>query len=156
MKRGFTLVELLLVMGIMAVLFSIGTISFFGQQGNANVAQGVGILVADMRSQQTKAMTGTTYQGASQDGYGIHFESDTYTLFVGDTYSSSDPSNSVVELPGGTSISASTFAGNQVVFLRASGEVSGYVLGQDYVELTAGNKTTRVRVNELGVVVEGI
>lgn len=158
LKLGFTLVELLLVMGIMGVLFSIATIGFFGVQGKYSEAQGVQLLVADMRSQQTKAMTGVMNGANVPDGYGIHFGIDSYTLFAGTSYDSMSSSNAVVNLPAGITFSADGFANGNVVFLRASGEVSGYVQDADYVDLTSGssNTTTRVKVNRLGVVVEGI
>jgi prepilin-type N-terminal cleavage/methylation domain-containing protein len=162
-KKGFTLVELLLVMGILGVLFSIMTISYFGTQGKNLLVQGADILVADMRSQQTKAMAGSTPTSATaQAGYGIHFDDTSYTLFTGDTFTSGAATNAVVDLPADVRISASTFPGGSthgnLVFLRASGEVKNYTSGQDYVELTNGssNTTQRIRVNALGVVVEGI
>lgn len=161
MRKGFTLVELLLVIGILAVLFSIMTISYFGVQGKNVLSQAVGIMVADMRSQQTKAMAGVVPgNGELQAGYGIHFSVNSYTLFIGDTYAGGAPTDAVVQLPAGVSITASNFpTGGNLVFMRASGEMKDYAGGQEYyVDVTSAgsNETRRIRLNRLGVVTEGI
>lgn len=155
---GFTLIELIIVMGILAVLFTIGSIGFFRTQGATYLTEAVDTLVADMNTQQTKAMAGASADGTLIPGYGVHFETTTYTLFTGTSYSAGAATNIVIPLPDNVDVMVAGFTNRTLVYARASGEVSGYVTNQDYVDLrsTVTGETKRIRVNALGVVVEGI
>ncbi|MEK9201506.1 MAG: prepilin-type N-terminal cleavage/methylation domain-containing protein, partial [Patescibacteria group bacterium] len=85
-QSGYTLIELVIVMGIIVLLFGFTTINLGGVARVTSVNETVDLLTADIRGQQTKAMTGSG-DGTSGSSYGIYFQTDQYTLFRGTTYS---------------------------------------------------------------------
>lgn len=81
-KNGFTLVELLLVVSIIAVLSSFLIPGFSNYIDNQNVLQASEILKSDLRSAQSKALTGV---GAYSSGilyWGIKIPSDNATSYI--------------------------------------------------------------------------
>src|SRR5687768_9752938 len=79
--RGFTLIELMLVIAIIASLMGITTMSLTGAQQKSSMNATLGIFISDIRAQQLKAMVGDTEGRATSDTYGISFQSTKYTLF---------------------------------------------------------------------------
>lgn len=157
MKKGFTLIELILVMGILGILLSIFTVGLVSTQTRSIHRQAVTTLAADLKAQQTKAMTGAVKDGVSPPGYGVYFLADRYVLFGGLIYDPGDNTNFEVLLPEGVSVGNITLTDNQVVFERVEGSVRGYTAGSDYVEIVgAGGEVSRLRLNRLGVIIEGI
>lgn len=149
MRRAFTVIELIVVMGIVAVI--VGAISFNLLSGQRQVVK-TGIVeqvVADIRSQQSKTMIGDG-SGAS---FGVHFGSNFYTLFTGSTYNVNDSSNFVVNMDNNIQFTT-TFAGGNIVFTPVSGEVTNYQTGQDTLtEIDATDNTFHIlHVNKYGVV----
>lgn len=114
--KGLTIVELLVVMAIAIILWGISTIVFIRPQEVVNLDATVATLTADMKAQQTKAMSGD----AGSD-YGIHLETNSYTLFVGSTYDSSDPNNFAVNVDNPIQITDVTFPGSNLIFQKGSG-----------------------------------
>lgn len=150
--RGFTVVEMLLVMGIIAVLFAIVSISLSGMIPKANLNSSADTAIVDVRQQQLKAMYSET-EGTTPSEFGIHFENSTYTLFKGNTYAAADPTNTPNDLGAGIQFST-TFANSQVVFNRKSGEILNFVPGNNTVTIndTITNKQTVLTFNKYGVV----
>lgn len=150
-NRGFTIVELLLIMGIISILVGIVTINLLKVQHNTSVSTAVDTLIADMKGQQVKAMNGAS-AGSSGDSYGISFQGNKYVLFHGST----DPHDSTdfsVPLDTNISISSTTFPSNTVVFLQRSGEVCASSCSNTIVvSNTAGSEQLKIDVNRYGVV----
>ena len=153
-KNGFALVELIVIMGFMAILAGIVIVNIGRSQHQSNVIQVVDILIADLRSQQTKAMAGATVNGVVPDGYGIYFETDNYTMFAGASYNPSEPSNAQVAVPSPVFISATTLSGNTVVFSSRNGEINGFIPGLDSITIanSANGSTNTIQLNQYGVV----
>ncbi len=149
---GFTLIELVVVMGILLMLFGFASFSLVNVQRKTSVSSTADNLVSDMATQQTKAMLGAGSSGG--DSYGIYFQSDKYTLFKGTTYSASDPNNFTVSLDLGITFSNITFPASLLIFSSATGEINGFSAGQNTVTLhdTQGTKTETITVNRYGVV----
>src|SRR3990167_5666809 len=87
-RQGFTLIELALIMGIIAILISFMSINLLKPQTTASTSSTVQILGADIKEQQIKAMSGDSDGESSTDSQGIYFESNRYTLFRGPNYTS--------------------------------------------------------------------
>src|SRR3989344_3323623 len=124
-ERGFTLVELGIVFGIIALLFGFATINLVNVQKVTSINSAIDTLVSDMKSQQTKAMVGTG--SVAGESFGMYFQSDRYILFTGTTYSSTNSSNFTIMLGSSIQFANSTFPDNTIVFLRQSGELSGFI-----------------------------
>ena len=150
MKKGFTVVELLVSIGILMVLFALTTINLTGLPSSASQSSSYDRLVSDLRSQQTMAMIGydAAVPPAGGVSYGVHFESNSYTVFTGLSYSSINPSNFVVRLDPNLTFKDIKFPGSQVVFETGTGDITGYVVGDDSVSITdavtGGIKTLRL------------
>ena len=153
-RRGFVLIELIVVFGMLVVLTTMTMNSVLGSQRNASVTATVDTLIADLRSQQSKAMTGSQQSGINPLGYGIYFESNRYTLFKGTLYSAGDTSNSVVPLDPRVEFSIISLPNNSVVFAAKSGEFLNYAPSSGAVvvnQMDSGNSKT-IQLNRYGII----
>lgn len=150
-RPGFTIIEIIVVVGILATMLSIGYIRFVDIERRAPLSATASVVVGDLRGQQTKAMAGNTQTGTDSDSYGIYFQSNAYILFKGSSYNPSDTTNAVTPLP--TNITVSTaFPGSSVVFAKGSGDVVGFTQGGSWVTLTqnlSGEQKT-ITINRYG------
>ena len=153
-KRGFVLIELIIVFGMLAILIGMATINVFGSGRKASLTATVDTLVADLRSQQTKAMTGTTDSSGLPPAYGLHFDANRYVLFRGASYSASLSSNAAVPLDTRVRFTNIQFTNGNVVFASRSGEFIGYVSPSDTVtinQLDSGESKV-VQLNRYGII----
>ena len=144
-SRGFTLVELAMVMGVLVTLVGLSTISLSNSQQKSSISTTVQTVIADMRSQQIKAMVGDTEGRAAASAYGVHFDTGQYVLFNG-TYSSSEPSNSVIALPSNLEFTTPT----EIVFSQIDGELGS--AASITIKSTANNEERIINMNQYGVV----
>jgi len=154
-QGGFSLIEVLIVIGISLVLFGAITFNLFRVQSKSTIRANSDTIASDLRSQQTKAMTGATEGRSSPDSYGVYFLQDRYVLFHGTSYDPNDSSNFVINLPSNTQITNTTFPNNTAIFSALSGEVlgapqSGYSVTIKTVNV---NDQTTITVNRLGVII---
>src|SRR3989344_6035142 len=112
---GFTLVELMVVMGIFALMLGFASINLIRPQTQANLDTTVTTLVSDLKQQQIRAMSG---DGPS--AYGVYLEPNRYTLFTGSSYSAGATDNFSINMDGGVTLSPTT----QIVFAQRSGETN--------------------------------
>jgi prepilin-type N-terminal cleavage/methylation domain-containing protein len=152
-NSGLTLIELLLVIGILAVLFSIGfvgltNIKVITGNNSANV-----VLISDLKTQQIKAMTGDTEGRGVPDNYGVKILSDRYVLFHGLSYNASDPSNFTVPV-GNEYVLSTTFPNNMVIFASESGQLVGFVSNQNTISITSSpsGQIKTLQFNEYGTI----
>ena len=121
--RGFTLVELLVVIGVGVIMFVVtaGAFSAFTRQSVLDrEVQIVRSTVQDARSR--------TVLAENDLQYGVHFESNQITLFAGGAYNASDPNNEVVPIDARVSLSdiAIATSSNDIVFKKVTGEASAH------------------------------
>jgi prepilin-type N-terminal cleavage/methylation domain-containing protein len=145
-QRGFTLIEISVVILVMATLLGFITINLVRSQQGASLTSAQEVLVVDLRQQQLKAMIGDTEGRSTSDPYGIHFDSNRYVLFHGSVYSSSDASNFTVNLDSNMQFNNPNF---DVIFSKISGTTS-----TSTIELrdNTNSKLKRIHLNSLGVV----
>lgn len=150
---GFTLVEILVVMALMGILAGLVVVSLIRPQTTASSSASEGQLVGDLRGQQMRAMMGDSSTGASADTYGVHIETNSYTLFKGATYSNGAAGNFVVDLDD-TIVLSTSLPSAQVVFTKSEGAVSGFAAGSNTITISnsAGADTRIVTINRYGVV----
>jgi prepilin-type N-terminal cleavage/methylation domain-containing protein len=149
---GFTLIELVLVMAIASSLLGFVIFNLVGTQKTSEISVTADKLVSDLASQQTKAMLGSG--PSSGTDYGVYFQPDRYILFKGSFYSPADSNNFTVMLDEGQDFSNITFPGQSIVFVSATGTVSGFLNGNSSITIgeANGSKQKTVTVNRYGVV----
>ena len=149
---GFTLIELALIMGIIAILVSFITINLLKPQTTASIASTVQILGADIKEQQIKAMSGDSDGETTTDSQGIYFESNRYTLFRGPNYTSGSHYFQV-DMDQNLILS-NTLPSSQVVFTKRSGEVADYTSDADTVTLSHSQSGEQkiITINRYGAI----
>lgn len=150
MKPGFTLIELIVVIGIGLVILATTTVLLLGGQRRVTKISTVNQILSDIRTAQIKAMTG---EGGGGDR-GVYLGTNFYTLFNGTTYNANDDSNFVVNLDNNVEL-ATTFPGASIVFARVSGEINNYINGSDTVSIIDATDNTDkvIRFNKYGVAI---
>lgn len=145
LQNAFTLVELLVSIGVLAVIFAISSIVLSTVIPSTSQSTANDVLISDIKSQQSLAMS-------NDSAYGIHFETNSYTLFRGLSYNPNDSSNFVVNLDPTVRFANVTWPGNVLLFGAGTGDVSGYVVGSDSFDLTNSqtNKITTIKLNQYG------
>lgn len=149
-SSGFTLIEISLIFAIIFIISSFAIFNLYGFQKTTDVNSATDVLSSDLSSQRNRALSG----GGSGESYGVYFMSDKYILFKGDSYVSTESSNFEVKLGGNVRFSNSLFPGNTVLFLRKSGEISGYVQGNDSINIqnANGSNSKTLRINKYGTI----
>ena len=147
-SRGFTLIELTVVVSIIITLLGFITISLVRSQQTASLTSVEEILVADLRQQQLKSMIGDTEGRATSDSYGIHFDSNRYILFHKE-YLMGDSTNFAIDLAQNFQFES---PGTNVIFQKISGEISvDSISSITLLDTTNGNKKT-ITINKYGVI----
>lgn len=81
-KTGFTLIELIVVMAVMAILSAIFLASYRGGQKEYTLLGAVQLLVSDLRRTQNLAVTRLEQNGIAPYGYGVYVrDAQTYLIF---------------------------------------------------------------------------
>lgn len=154
--KGFTIIELIITLTLMMILIGLTFINITPLPARSSQVSAKDLLISDIKSQQVKAMAGDGAGGMASQPHGVHFEEGRYTLFKGESFLQEDPANFVVELPEGTGFTNITFPEGNLIFSKGSGEVAGYVLGNDNVTLAGsqGIDPLPIRINKYGVLYE--
>lgn len=130
-RDGFTLVEILVIVGIMVILIALAIPSYRFFQQESDLVNNTEEIINTLRLAQNKTLAS---ERASQ--YGVYFDQSTspqqYTLFKGSNYASRDISfDEVRKLSKSIEISEINFngGGSEVIFDRISGTTSqhGYI-----------------------------
>ena len=152
-NRGFSLAEMVVVIGILTTLIGIGTISLLSAQNKTSLGATIDVFMADMKEQQVKAMVGDTQGSGVLQPYGIYFDSNKYTLFRG-TYLPSESSNFSINLPSNFRFDSSSRP--EIIFERGSGEVYQFSNGSNQIiiqNIVTGEIKT-IKINRYGVITE--
>jgi type II secretory pathway pseudopilin PulG len=153
--EGFSLIEVIVVIGTITLLFSFVSVNLLSVRQKATTSTSADTLISDIRTQQLKAMVGDGEGVGGADRYGLHFDSSSYTFFRGSTYNPSDPSNFTIELSETVAVTNNTLPSGNVIFEKGSGEIVGFVNGQDSVSLrnTETNEERVIEFNSVGTLV---
>lgn len=150
-QKGFTLIEVLITIAIMAAMSALIFINLGKPQTVASLNGAVETLVTDLRAQQTLAMSGNSAGGATQLAHGMVVSANSYTVFAGDSYNQSDPNNYTVT-PGQNISLNTTFPNSQILFDKSSGEVRDFSAGDNTITVTGDEGSKTITINRFGVV----
>lgn len=116
-NRGFTAVEVMISIAIVVILGAIVVSSFSNARTTKTLDVITDGLVATLEAARADALA-----GKGSGSFGVAFASSSYSYFIGASYSESDPSNKITELPSGWSLSTTTGNGaSEILFSRISG-----------------------------------
>lgn len=146
--KGFTLIEILVVIAILVLLSALVWPPFMDFKRNESLRAVV--LEVESVLQQARSETLAARGG---NNFGVKFEVDRVTLFIGNSYDSLDPTNRVTLLPKIVNISNIELTGDStvVVFERLTGRAlsSGRV---DIALVSDVDNKQSVFISPLGVI----
>lgn len=133
------MIELIVVMVIILILSSLSFVNLLSGTRRLTRTSTREQLVSDLKAMQIKAMSGTN----PGTGFGVQINAHSYTLL---------PENFEIKLDNIDL--ETTFAQTQIIFLPLSGEISGFINGQNSITLIdATDGTVQViYLNSYGVV----
>ena len=152
-RGGFTLIKIIIAMSIFATLSGIITINLLHAQSKTSLDTSVASILADIKGQQTLAMSGSIQGGTSASEYGIYFGTTSYTIFSGSSYSANNSTNFVIPLKNNVNFSSVTFPSRVIIFQRASGEIANFNSAQNQITLSnQGGENKTITLNGIGVI----
>lgn len=122
-KNGFTLIEMIIVIALMAILALTAIPVITGYQTDAKLASTASRIISTLRYSQNKSIVG---EGTST--WGVHFDTTSshfFSIFQGSSYASGTNTEPVY-LTDGVSLSniSITGGGNDIIFTRLTGKTS--------------------------------
>ncbi len=152
-QLGFSLMEIIVVIGVFTTLFGVVMINMLGSVQKATLQSSITELLANLKQQQLQAMTLVAASGTTAS-YGIYFGTNTYTLFRGDTYQAGNSSNFTVSLGDNVILSSVLLPNTSVVFQRMNGEIASYNSSLDTITIknTQTNEQKTLELNRYGIV----
>lgn len=139
-QRGFTTVEILLVVGIMVMITAITTPIYASLNNNNQLDSAANILVQDLYQAQTYSRN-----HAQDSSWGVAINGQVITLFSGTSYATRNTGSDVVyTVPSSIQLTGST----QIVYSK----LYGLPTSTASFGLTTKGKTMTVAVNSKGMV----
>ena len=146
-QQGFTLVEVTITLAIFSILVVIGVALMTNTLGRNQVGNVMTDTVSTLRRAQWQSMN-----GHEDDVWGVHFETDSMTLFRGSTYSFGASDNVVTDLPNDIEYSSISLngGGDDVLFDDSFGSTTAF--GTLTIEDTNSDESRSVTVNAVGMI----
>lgn len=121
--RGYTVIELLVVIFIIVVLASLTIAGFRFFTHQISLDSSVEQIVETLNLAQNK-----TVASVSESSYGVHFATNSFTLFTGSSYNPADPANEIFDLANEVEIFDIALAGGgqDVIFNRLTGNTKQF------------------------------
>lgn len=153
LEKGVTIVELLVVMGILAIIFSFTFIGIASLRDRTVISTTITSMLSDIKQQQIKAMIGDTDGNPNRGPYGVYFADSSYTVYPGDTYSAANTKNFMVGLDPTVRIQT-TLPNNTLIFTEGSGELANFAQGQNTIIVSVSDtgEQKTITFNKYGVV----
>lgn len=145
MRRGFTALEILVSLAIMALLAAVSIGAFSKVRNAKSLDSAVESASSLIREARSRAL-------ASEDGsqFGVYFEASRAVLFKGTVFTEGDPDNKVYELPGVAEIFNVSFSASSTVFKKLTGDPQSP--GEVSIRLKDASGSRTIFINEVGLV----
>ena len=144
--RGFTIVEVILVLVIVTSALGFGLLYYQNSQLRADINTQASILVSYLRLAQSNAESGRN------DFNAIHFEADSFTTFIGTTFDQNNADNYQLDLPETIKIENISLngGGGNVLFESPDGATSNF----GTIKLSSGqiNKEIIIYISQIGAI----
>lgn len=151
-KKGFTLVELILVITILGLIIVFSSVVFSNQQNQTSLESTILEVNSAIRESQNKSIS-QSQDTSSDENYGIYFTGSSFTVFKGNSYSVDNPTNFTTNFGSGIHLATINIPSSQLIFDRITGRLTTYSQGQDtLVFATFDNVTKTVTINPYGAI----
>ncbi|MBP6979566.1 type II secretion system protein [Candidatus Curtissbacteria bacterium] len=151
-KKGFTLIELILVVTILGLVVVFSSVVFTNQQNQTSLESTILEVNSAIRESQNKSVS-QSQDASGDDNYGIYFTSTSYTVFKGINYSSNNSTNFVVNFSSGITLSQINLPNSQLIFDRLTGKLTAYSDVQNTLVFSSfDNVTKTVTINPYGAI----
>lgn len=149
--RGFTLIEMLVVIGLLTIIGTIGLVLSFDSYRGYAFRGDRDLAIATFQKARSQAVNGvckSTVLAPCTSGvpHGVHIGSGNLTIFQGTTYNFADPVNEIIALTSDTTLVGGVGEPTDIVFAELSGDAT--VTSGAGWSVTIKNKDT----NQLSVV----
>ena len=141
--QAFTLIELLLTIGVFSVLAGIGTAGFT----SIRAYNQTDLVAAQIRSELLRVRS----EALNDIDSGVYFESQRFVYFPGTSYVEEAVGNEETAIPNKLSLSTITFTDNTAIFDHIDGYLENYA-DPSHVVIQGQEGIHTVSVNEWGVI----
>lgn len=93
LSKGFTLMEILIVLGILMLIFLVAFPKFAEIRNNQVLKSGVEDIITSINKAKSQ-----TLASLNSLEYGVHFSQNSVTIFPGDTYIAGSSANEVIDI----------------------------------------------------------
>lgn len=138
-NKGFSFIETLIVLGIMATLFSLTAPSIISSYGDYQFREERNVLVSTLRRARSISMT-----GANGKDHGLKIASSSYVIFEGSSWNTRDISKDI-DSPRNPSIAIT--GGSEIVFSYLTGKSTTTLL-----TISEGSNVASISINQEGLV----
>ncbi len=156
-RSGFTLIEMMVVLGVLGTLIAFSSVNLVGYQGKNLLQTTLSTVVGDIQNQRLKSLNGDTQGQVTTNSYGVYIQSSSYTLFRGTTYVAGASGNIVIPVAAPMTLST-TFPSSQFVYSKGTGEIASFNSAQNTI--TVRNSTTNEQIvitfNRYGTIISGL
>jgi len=145
MSKGVTLVELMLTIGILMVLFAIGTITWTNLDKDSEMDK----IVSEMEI----AVNTARVNCLNNIPTGVFFENSRYALFPGNTYDINNPQNEYFPISNIFEITNINLPNSSITFEKITGYIKNYSPPENFT-LHQKNKNIQktININRLGTI----
>lgn len=137
LNKGFTLMEVLLVIGLLAMIFGLTAFSGMDSYHGSSFRNERDGMIGALQRARNQATNSICLGGAGCTGslpHGVHFTNTEYTIFQGNAYNAADPLNDVIDINAPIQMSLGGFT--DVIFSQFSGDASTVPSGTPSLTLT--------------------
>lgn len=153
-QLGFTVIELIMVVSIIAVVYSLISFNWVSILPKQNLDSAVEVLVGDLKQQQLEAMSGFDTGGGGLMNHGFYLNTNEYITYEGSSYNPINTSNMTFSLPQGITATTVDITNDDLVFAHTSGEPNTIGINpQIIVTNQANGEQKTIQLNQLGVVI---
>lgn len=147
--RGFTLIEILLVVTILAIAFGFFALYSQNSQTRTDLNAQTAVLVSNLRLAQSNAAAGST---TGHNAIRLDAAASNYITFSGTVFDAQNPDNSTVALPATMSFQNILLngGGSDIIFTGPQGETANY--GTFEVYLSQTGQFITVTVSQFGTI----
>ena len=152
LKKGFTLIELILAVSILGMIIVFSSMAFSNQQNMVSLESTILEVNSAIREAQNKSIS-QTQDTVGDANHGVYFTSTSYTVFKGNSYTSNNPTNFTRNFGSGIYIININIPNSVLIFDRLTGRQTNYSATLNTLNFsTFDNDIKSVTINPYGAV----